>query len=88
MRKILTAIYALFAWEPVAYSANLEIEQNTVTGAHRYRHVGHFCGRQQFSRWFAGMPYERFPPTDLDVVPSAAEMASRMAPRPANDFAG
>lgn len=86
MRRILTAISALFAWEPSAYSANLEIEHNSVTGNYRYRHVGHFCGRQNFSRWYGGLPYERFPPADLDVVPSAAEMAARIAPRLASDI--
>jgi hypothetical protein len=88
MHRIITAISALFAWQPSAYSANLEIQHNSVTGNYRYRRVGHFGGRQTFGRWYLGLPYERFSPVDLDVMPSAAEMAAKIAPRPANDAFG
>ena len=86
MRKLVGACWNWLmshaAWEIVAYTSNIEIEVNTVTGEHRYRHLLWEGGELRRGRWFAGLPHERFTPMDLDDPQSPAEMALRLAPHP------
>ena len=71
---------ARFAWEPVYFSAELEIEQNSVTGLYRHRGLRITENDIIADPWAPGLPDNDRHRVSLDDLMPPAEMAKRLVP--------
>ena len=73
-------LMAYFAWRPVYFSAELEVEYNKVTKGYRHRGIKIVGDAIVAGDWVDGMPDPARYRVDLDDLLPPDEMARRLVP--------
>lgn len=73
-------LIAKFAWVPVYFSAEIEVEINRVSALYRHRSVKIVGDSYEVGEWVDGMPDQAKYRVDLDDLHPPEEMARRLVP--------